>query len=221
MAAEPRVPDTSSSTIVLIGAFNPLILQPSWLAEQGAIKAEEAAATLANEQFVITAELVAINFGWFTLEATRERATFATGSEAETPLALRDVVVNVFSLLSHTPIRMLGMNHMRHAWLPEGAWSRLREILVPASPWERLLGEVELDTVTARGPRSDGLDGVFRVSVEPSQHIPGGVWINVNNHVDLSAVGSDAHPAVDVLTDTWEESLSHAENTMEALKGFV
>lgn len=214
--------DSGSSQIVLVGSFNPLILQPHWLAANEVLTEPEAEAIIEAGDIILTPDIAAGRYASFALEATRERVTFATTEETETPLLLRDLAVNAFSLLRHTPIRHLGMNHQRHMSLATGGWDKLRERLAPDAPWHGIAGKAELESITASAPRDDDLAGKLRITIEPSAKLPEGVWVGFNDHIDLSGKNdsdaANAEPAIAVLDEHFEPSLERSDSFFNTIR---
>src|SRR5688572_25224037 len=93
-----------SLSIVVIGAFNPPIFHPQWLASEELVRpgdAEEARIELIHPEVTVFAT------DWFNCQVTRDRFSMATERESHYE-PLRDLVASVFSLLRHTPTRTCG-----------------------------------------------------------------------------------------------------------------
>jgi len=92
--------------IVHRGNFNPAIFQPSWFAAQNLIRPQEAEAA---EIEIIHPKVAAFTAGWLRLHVVEDRFHASTTQVAyfET---LRDLVLGVFGILSHIPLKALGIN---------------------------------------------------------------------------------------------------------------
>ena len=89
--------DIQGVNIVLRGHFNPAIFHPSWFAAQeliGQLEADEAAIELIHPEAAI------FNTDWLQIRVVRNRFQAGTAQEPYYE-PLRDLVVGVFSFLSH------------------------------------------------------------------------------------------------------------------------
>jgi len=141
---------------------------------------------------------------------------FGTTPEADTASPLRDLVVRVFVLLRHSPIRRIGMNFIRHMWLSSGAWGPLSYELVPTDRWEAVLGPTRLASVTVAAP-SQELAGTTRVTVEPSVIIQDGVFVSINNDLE-PADKSSADAAVRLLEEHWDDAFGRSSQIFRSLR---
>jgi hypothetical protein len=211
---------TRSATIVLTGAFNPLILQPQWLADHGVIDDHDLNALEESGQALISSDFTGVQFRGFSLEATRDRIQVSATQELETPLLLADVVGNVFSLLSHTPVRAVGLNHIAHVPIERDDLDALLSAYGPPERVQGVLGSAAVETVRWAAPRPDERQGVLRLTVEPSVLLSSGIFLSLNDHVDLGEEGTGADVA-ELLAGDWPESLQRAERlfaTMVAVR---
>ena len=152
--------------------------------EKLTIRARATLTPAADAEVVITDSFTSASFDWFAIEALRERVTLTTLDDTPTPRHVRDMAIGVFSILSHTPITALGMNHTGHLWLRPPGWQKL--ITAIAGHPTPLMGEAETFTrVELSEPRKDDLDGTERLTLEPSSRIPDGVWLSFNSHVNI------------------------------------
>jgi hypothetical protein len=205
----------SDASIVVLGSFNPAIFQPRWLAANGFVSEREAAHA-EKAKTIITPEFARVGFGWFDVEATRDRVFFGTTPEADTASPLRDLVAGVFALLRHSPIQRIGMNFTRHIWLPHGALVALSEELAPTERWRDVLGPASLRSVTVAAPLP-GLSGSTRVTVEPSVRIEDGVFAAVNNDFE-PADKSSADDAIRVLDEHWDDAFARSSQIFSSLR---
>ncbi|MCY3968242.1 MAG: hypothetical protein OXF21_06740 [bacterium] len=206
--------------LVVWGAFNPTIFQPSWFAQEDLICDEEVKA--ANIE-IIHQEVAVFNLRWVKLEVTRDRLILQSSSESHYE-AVRDLLIGTFDLLRHIPTRALGVNH---ALLIEcgsrDIFNQLGWNLVPEDRWSPVLQTPGMVRVEEQGERTDGYDGYLRVKVEPI--LDGGtkVLIEVNDHFSFS---QDNEPnstvAIGKILDAeWKNISERANPVFEHVQGIV
>lgn len=193
------------ASVVLIGNFNPAIFHPSWFARHDLVPDREAEAA---ELEVCLPQISRFRLSWFSFEATEEKLVLKSSDESHFA-PLRDLVVGTFRLLSHTPIKKLGINRQLHFdVLSEKNWHHIGHTLAPKAIWDGLLEAPGLKLLNVEGQRTDGHPGVVHVTVQPVPLVPHRVGVIVNNHFDIdSEVGISA---VDLLMETWETSLTES-----------
>lgn len=210
-------PEIEGSAIVVVGSFNPAVFQPAWFARNGLFS--DAMRELAEEKLqVVHPEFTAFNAGWLEFNVSRERCVVATNETARISDQL-DLVIGAFTLLPFTPVRAFGINRNVHYRLEnEERWHHLGDLLGPKKPWEGVLTEPGLLTLTMHESRENPL-GYRRVEFAPSQKIQPGIFISVNDHYQLvQGDGSvDATGLVTALKDCWEVSASEAVEIAEKL----
>lgn len=206
------------AAIVLIGDFNPKIFHPTWFSREELIKKQDEEDSKIE---IIRPELVSIDFGWMKLQVTRDRFQVSTLQEPYYE-PMRDLVIGTFNTLSHTPIKMLGINSEVHYLMPnEAVWHALGDKLAPKSLWNNILAKPGLSTMTMEGKREDGYGGFIHVRVGPSSDIKPGVVISINDHLDLSpSDGSLIHGAneiISALEKNWVPSQRRASTIFEEI----
>lgn len=205
------------ANIVLIGNFNPAIFHPSWFAAHNLLRAEEADAATIN---IVHPDVASFKTEWLAVDIVKERFQLGTVQESfyET---LRDIVVGILGLLSHTPIKFMGINREFHFDLvSEDSWSGLGHRLVPKEDWNPLLKSPGMRNLVVEGLRPDDLKGYLRVMVQPSTQIKYGVYIEVNDHYVLKEDEKDvggADRARVVLSEKWNESMKRSSEIAQAI----
>jgi hypothetical protein len=194
-------------SIVLRGHFNPAIFHPSWFAAQNLIRNQEAEAA---DIELVHPNAAIFKAEWLQVRVLQDRLQVITTQEPYYE-ALRDLVIGVFDLLGHTPLRVMGINRDFHYRLEsEKVWDAVGNRLAPKQNWENILGKPGMLSLTMEGKRPDNQDGYIRVTVEPSPQVAFGVYVRVNDHYQLSS-DSETLPgtskAVDILTGQWSESM--------------
>ena len=203
--------------IVLRGQFSPTIFHPSWFASQNLIRFQEAEAA---EIEIVHPQVTVFNAEWLRIRASTDRFQAATVQEAYYE-ALRDLVIGVFTLLNHTPLRVMGINQEFHYGLgSEKAWHAVGNCLAPKQDWQNLLSNPGMRSLTMEGRRPDNLDGYIRVKVEPSTQEKFGVLVEVNDHYELKSDANalmNASRAIDILSDQWSESMQRGLEIAQAI----
>jgi hypothetical protein len=216
-ASAPRqpAPDLAGKNIVVVGDLNPAILQPAWLAANELIREEEA--DKANVD-IISRDLTSFSTDWLELLCTATR--FQVGSStAPSYDLLRDLTLGVFRLLSHTPLRALGINHSFHFGLQsEERWHAFGHKLAPKELWAGIVENPGTRSLTIQGTRPDEYAGNVFVQVEPSVRIENAIYIAVNDHFQLDAMEkTNAEGMTDVLASAWSPSAERASSVTSQL----
>ncbi len=186
---------------VLIGSFNPAIVQPSWLARQGLVQPAEADAA---EIRIIQAEISAFELGPFAFQVMRERFQITVANAGEGP-ALRDIVVGVLALLGQTPVTHVGFNRRMHMRMSsQEQWHQVGHRLAPKAPYEGLLDEPGMRAVVIWGKRPHSDATRFEVRVEPSEQVKPGVFISTNCHYDLGDIDGASAAGTKIAAE-WDE----------------
>lgn len=208
--------ETDAAVIVLIGAFNPSIFQPSWLAAHGLIRNQEAEQA---EIGVVHREISAFAADWLRLQVTTDRFVAQTTDTAHFP-ALRDLVVATFELLEHTPFDKLGVNRLMHYRMPTiEKWHAFGHLLVPKTAWREVLGEeagMRSLVVVGKELEENGFKTNVTVRVEPSARVLPGVFFEVNDHSETTGEDSGRR-LLTRLRERWEAPLDRARSIAEHL----
>lgn len=203
-------------SIVFVGDFNPIILQPFWLVSKGLIRESEAENAKVE---VIHNEIVKFELDdWAKIEITKNRCIFETSKEPYFE-PIKDLTSSIFKILRETPIKALGINHIYDLRLPnEEKYKQLGMILTPLKYWEEELKDPRLLNIEIfESVRKDGEPGNRRVRISPSdQKIQYGIVVKVNDHFDLNS-GNDRINAVAQLEKHWSESFVQSLRITENL----
>jgi hypothetical protein len=203
-----RIPDISSSTIVLVGSFNPKIFQPEWFARQGLLAQEQVDTA---EIKVIIPQFCQFETEQFTIAVTTDK--FVAGSKPSTSHApLRDIVQGTFFILEHTPVTGMGLNrHMHFSLGSEDDWHRLGHKLAPKDGWNGVLvgapGMLSLSIITRN--ENDNPPTQYMVRVEPSTQLKFGAYFDTNSH----RPAPESKPLAELmktLGDKWEEANAYS-----------
>ncbi|HEX2828169.1 MAG TPA: hypothetical protein VHP37_17575 [Burkholderiales bacterium] len=100
-----------SGNVVIVGDFNPAVFSPAWLERNQLIGEADARTAVEDDDLVVSRRATQIKTDAFTLQVMPGK--LIVQSEPLTPV-VRDLAVGSLLLLSHTPVRALGLNYMAH-----------------------------------------------------------------------------------------------------------
>jgi hypothetical protein len=218
----PREYDVASTSIVLLGSFNPSIFSPAWFGRYSLLSDEEVAAAKVG---VIHPDLTQFEVDWLAIHVQSDRFQARTRIS---PVQIRDFVLKTFEdYLPHTPIHSLGINREAHYKLPSSEHRmRLGRKFAPLAPWGEWGQEIErgeqpggLLSLTMIQPRSGSPKGHLQVTVQPSSLIPRkvGVVFQVNNHFEVASRVNltGCEEMMDVLDTRFEECSVRTEQLLD------
>jgi hypothetical protein len=219
--------DARQGTIIsLRGSFNPSIFQPAWFAREGLIPPEEADSADVN---IIHQQVSAFETTSFRLQVTPETFDLTAAGKPIDQVA-RDIAIGTFTILRHTPIGMLGINHFRHFQArSESEWNQLGNRFAPKEFWRDFMRHPGMQSLTIRdvsedGVRLDGLRGWIDVRVEPSGLLhPNGVFLLVNEHFQVEAPDrpENASEMVNALEKAWPSAVDRAMEITKRIESLV
>lgn len=212
MAVTPNAGERNYS-IVLVGSFNPAILNPDWLAAHGLIRPEEASGD-GVEVTIVSADVAVFRAVWLRLQATRDKIIFSTSDE-EHRESLRELVEGVFRLLEYTPIKLMGLNtSQRFVIQSEDDWNDLGDRLAPKDPWTDVVkgmrenGDPGLLSLTIQGIRDDSSSKFVTFTVRGvAERV---LEISSNEHFEAE-VDQGPDELMQALHTSWIGSLVYAE----------
>ena len=205
------VTEAESASIVLVGSFNPAILHPQWFAKHALIPEGEAETA---KVAVVSPELTAVRFAWFTLQVMDRSFTVTTNDPSQFR-ALEECVSGIFRLLEFTPIVAMGLNSERHVRVPtEDIWTPLENKLAPHAIWTNVLpgprsGASTLQTLSVAGKRPESSAEQLSVTIEPSHQFQPGLFLRTNEHYSFSD-GGDAREPMRTLRKNWNDALAYS-----------
>lgn len=197
--------------IVIIGQFNPALVQPFWLAQKKLIRDGEAENAKVG---VVHNEISRMDLDWVSFEVTPQKFEIRTSQE---PFfgPVKDLVMEIFKVLKETPIYGFGINHLQYFDLrDQDRHYNFGNRLSPLSNWNEYLNDPRLSVlnITERN-RKDGLRGEFNIRIqEPDLKIPSrfGVLININDHIEC-----DTNTFLKMFSENWDASFKRAEEVCE------
>jgi hypothetical protein len=231
-------PAAKHVSIVMLGHFNPAILQPSWLALHKLIGEAEANSASVGAIFAEIAQYEIPER--FSLGVSLEK--FAATSRSPQPETIKDLVISVFgSLLPHTPVSAVGINLSVH--FDTGSPSRRDKVglaLAPLNPWGQWQQYLRPAGVPADGSQSiggmqsltmrqtqrhDGKRGHILAKIEPSTVVPlTGIYMEINDHYTIAvpttqggARPTNGAAASQLVEERWEASMKFSEHIVDQI----
>jgi len=200
-------------SVVLIGDFNPAIVQPFWLANRKLIREQEAQNAKID---IVHNEISKFSIGWASIEVTRDRFEIKT-SQAPYFEPLRDLVVEIFKILKETPLKSFGLNHLKYFDLRDKEHHyNFGDKLAPLNNWNQNLNDPRLFNLEiVEIQRKDGKKGQYRIRVQPPDiqlSTNFGVLININDHLDL-----ETENIITKFSENWDLSFKRAEDVSESI----
>jgi hypothetical protein len=198
-------------SVVLRGSFNPAIMSPGWLLAQSLVSEQEHDA---SKPEAIVPNLSVFTVGAMRFQVTPDVLTVETENQREFERTA-DLVTSMLTILPHTPVNMLGINHFFHAALPSpDSWHRLGDKLTPKDYWS-LLTLPGTRAVALQGVRPDRFAGAVNVEVQPSGRVAQGIFISQNDHFILREVEQQPTKRTDFLDPRFQEPALPPEPSAE------
>ena len=202
-------------SVVFVGEFNPVIIQPFWLANKKLIREQEAEDVKVE---LIHNELVKFNLDWAYFEITKNRFEIRSSKEPYFE-AVKDLALSIFKVLKETPIKVLGINHLKHYSLTEQQIYNFGDKLAPLNNWSEFLSDpkmLQLEIIEQK--RKDGLNGHIRVKIQPSAQVGNAVVINLNDHYSLKDEETGRNgEIIKILQENWQKSQNLANEIPESI----
>ncbi len=187
-------------SVVLLGDFNPIIFQPTWLANKGLIRLDEA--ENANVE-IIHNEIAKFDLGWIYIEITKSRCMFKTSMEPYFK-PLKDLVSGIFKILKETPINAIGINHIYDLGLQDDKkYYKFGASLTPLNYWESDLTNPKLLQLEIFEHNQDENNSDSRrIKIASSDKIATyGVIFSINNHFTIGTPRSRIFEVLENLID--------------------
>ena len=211
-------PDSETFSIVVLGDFNPAILQPLWFSVNGLMSQQEADNADID---IIHKEFASFLISGIKVQVDHSRLGM-TAMESPRGPTLRDLVLGTLLILEHTPLKAIGLNRdMVFQMESDDAWHGVGDRLAPKDDWRQILDSPGMQQVVVEGKRSDCSADQLHVRVQPSGARQ--ILIAVNQHYKLETTERvevrDRHnEAVRVLNDDWQSFFGYA---LEAAWGIL
>jgi hypothetical protein len=222
VAAEGAPADLVGTSIVVLGVFDPLNLQPDSLLNSGALN-ETDLAELKYE--IVAAEVAVVRLPWMHITVEANRLSAVSTLKQPIPEPVRDFVFAYCETLQIKRFNAIGLNHDRHfAVSSQEAWHNVGHVLAPKDPvWTKVLGTPGMRSLTIEGKRVEDSDGYVQVKVEPSLRISPGIYIQINDHfaAQPDELKKDPGHLLSILVNKWDESVQRADGILNAIKGLI
>ncbi len=198
-------------SIVIVGNFNPSIIQPFWFSSKRLIRDQEAQDAKVE---VIHSELVKWSLDWMSIEATKTRLEIRSSLEQYFG-TIRDLLVGMLGILKETPISAIGINHLLYFAIPdEERYFEFGNKLVPLSNWKGIISNPKMFLLDiGEDKRSDNYSGQYHVRVQPSDiklSTPYGILIYINDHFDFERKFDGNSELIEMLNNYWDISSKRA-----------
>ena len=207
-----------SLVIVVVGKFNPAIIQPYWLAKKDLIKEQEANNAKIE---IVHPQLTRIDLDWVFIDVSTDKFEFRSLKEAFFP-AVRDLMVGILYFLPETPITFIGLNHILHYTVQnDKQYYEIGNKLVPLQYWEEIIDAPRmLDLQIIEQKRKDKLNGHFIIQIQPSDQSIGkyGITVAINDHLALENNETDTDTKiVNRLLQIWDSSFNRVNEIINRL----
>lgn len=206
--------------LIFVGSFNPVIIQPFWLAHKGLIREEEGENAKVE---VIHNELVKFDLDWLKVQVTRARLELRTTQEPYFE-PLKDLAIGIVKILSETPIDSFGINHIRHYILEsDQQYYNFGNKIAPLGNWSTIMKDPRLLTLEILMNKTE--NGSVRLRVQPSDSLKNSknsIMTNINDHYSSDGVGSKRNDnLLKLLADNWQKSFAFANEAEENIQKLI
>ena len=200
-------------SVVFVGSFNPAIFQPAWLSSHGMIREGEAEKAKLE---VVSPDVTSFKADWLGIQVTRDRFQAYT-ADPRFFEPLRDLVLSIFAILEHTPIRQMGINRDMHYMSSIEQMNRFGDLIAPKEKWRKYFERPLLETIVMIGKRPSSDAKVFRVTVQPSAHVKPGIYVGTNEHYDVEESEDSTSVILNLLRSSWENCQRYARTIGDQL----
>ena len=204
--------------IVVVGNFNPAIIQPYWLAKKNLIKEPEA--ENAKIEFVHP-QLTKFDITWASFEVSSDRFVIRSSNETMFQTVF-DLFDGIFTCLSETPIKAIGLNHIIHYIIPnDDKYIEFGNRLAPFNNWDKVMDSprlLHLEMIEQK--RRDKYKGHYIVKIQPSDLIKGknSIMISFNDHLALEENNEGSYNTLlKNVKEVWPASFKRVDEVIDNL----
>ncbi len=209
-----------SLSIVILGDFNPIMIQPFWLSSKGLIRETEAESAKIE---IIHNEVVKFEIDWLSVDVNRRRLELKTNKDMYFE-PLKDLCISLLKIMNDFPVNSFGINHICEYNLNDKeTYYNFGNKLAPLNNWKDSMKNPRLLSLEIiENERKDEKDGHLRVRINPSTHyskLKYGIIIDVNDHYAISkeSIKNNATKIVEILNSDWKESKKRNEELTEKI----
>lgn len=202
------------ASVVLVGSFNPSIFHPEWFINKNLVESWEYSD---DEKIACLNDLAQIEFpGDKRIEVYLNKFTSRSTSASEF-LALKDLVVNTFTILAETPIVQMGMNYTCVIKIKDKeTWTKFGRELAPSNHWKDAANylkdkkdeDLGIWELTMHLPRPDDLPGYIHPNLKVISSKNFSLSFSINNHIDINRDQDQCMATL--LEKNWSTSLEMA-----------
>ncbi len=186
MSAINQILEAEELSVVIVGSFNPAIFHPEWFLRQKLISDQDAKEARIN---VVSSQVTDVQLCGIKLVCFPDRFSLGT-SNISHAARIQDLLVQIFTLLPHTPIKACGINLVAHFQVNSVEyWHKIDHTLAPKQLiWNGLFERPGMQSLVIKAPREGGFPGEINIAVEPlPQYPPWIVVVRSNYHYGLPA----------------------------------
>ena len=178
MSNVTRTPEAEGLDVVLVGSFNPAIFHPEWFFRQGLIAEQDALEAKIQD---VSGEITVAQLCGLRLQCVGDRFSLGTNNVSLAE-RMQDLILQTFTLLSHTPITACGINpRVHYSVVSTDYWHKIGHTLAPKEPvWNDLFEQPGMQSLTIKAPRTGEFPGEINATVEPSMKFPPGIYVRAN-----------------------------------------
>jgi hypothetical protein len=222
--------DMTGYSIVIIGKFDPSLVQPSILLKNGLIN-EGDAAGLTYE--ALMKDLAVLSMPWITLAVEPEKLSASSTAGYPVGEPIRDFVLDLLDIMPVKQYNAIGINRDTHLPLQSNeTYDALVERLGGFGRGElgpmladideasgKTLVNLRMNSLSFQAQRDDGTHGSVSIRIERSVRIVPGVYVQINDHFEADpAVDTGPDELVKRLTDGWAASNRRADVVVSAIR---
>jgi hypothetical protein len=180
-----RKPEAEGLDVVVVGSFNPAIFHPEWFLRHMLVGDEDAKQA---EIQVVSGQVSEFKISGLRLLCLPDRFAFGTANVSLQP-KLQDLLLQIFTLLPHTPVGACGINPWAHYQVESTEyWHKIGHTLSPKDLiWKDLVKNPGMQSLVIKAPREGDFSGEINLTVEPSLLFSPGILTKSNYHYHLPA----------------------------------
>jgi hypothetical protein len=184
--------EQQAHSIVVAGSMNPTIFHPLWFAREGLIPDVEASEAAIE---IIHPDVAGFKTEWLEIQVTRDRFIAKTKMDAYFE-PLRDLVFSTFQILTHAPVKAIGINFEFHVSMRPEKRKKLIDYLNNDVFWSALNVAPNFEALIVRLDKEDDRyeERYLRAKIQYSPLLRSdGLFFDLNHHLQLVKEIEDFH----------------------------